>query len=84
MYKIAISRGSKTQNHSKQAISSELTIQTYQISENALYLHYKKYLSPFQSSFVNIFYVKITENVTICTKLTIQGVEKHKTIQKKQ
>ena len=59
LYKIDISRGSKTQNHSKQAISSELTIQTYQISENTLYLHDKKYLNPFQSSFVVIFYVKI-------------------------
>ena len=84
LYKIDISRGSKTQNHSKQAISSELTIQTYQISENTLYLHDKKYLNPFQTFFVIICYVKIRKNVTICTKLTFQGVRKHKIIQNKQ
>ena len=82
MYKIGSSRGSKTQNHSKQAISSELTIQTYQISDNTLYLHDKNYLSPLQTSFV-IFYVKIRKNVTICTKLTFQGVQKHKIIHNK-
>ena len=65
MYKIDISRGSKTQNHSKQAISSELTIQTYQISENTLYLVDKKNLRPFQTYFVVIFHVKIRKNVTI-------------------
>ena len=65
-------------------MSSELTIQTYQISENTLYLHDKKYLSPLQTSFVVIFYVKIRKNVTICTKLTFQGVQKHKIIQNKQ
>ena len=84
MFKIDISRGPATQNHSKQAISSELTIQTYQISENTLYLHDKKHLSPFQSFFVIICYVKITKNVTICTKLTFQGVQKQKIIQNKQ
>ena len=82
-YKIDISRGSKTQNHSKQAISSELTIQTYQISENTSYLHDKMYLSQFQTSFVVIFYVKIRKNITICTKLTFQGVQKHKIIHNK-
>ena len=65
MYKIDISRGSKTQNHSKQAISSELTIQTYQISENTLYLVDKKNLRPFQTYFVVIFHVKIRKNVTV-------------------
>ena len=84
MYIIDISRGSKTQNHSKQAISSELTIQTYQISENTFYLHDKKCLSPYQSSFVIIFYVKITKNVTISTKLEFQAIQKHKIIQNKQ
>ena len=84
MNKIDISRVSKTQKHSKQAISSELTIQTYQISENTLYIHDKKDLSQFQSTFVIISYVKITKNVTICTKLTLQGVQKHKIIQNKQ
>ena len=84
MYKIDISRGSKTQNHSKQAISSELTIQTYQISENTFYLVNEKNLSPFQTSFVVIFYVKIRKNVTICRNLTFQGVKKHKIIQNKQ
>ena len=84
MYKIDISRGSKTQSHSKQAISSELTIQTYQISEDTLYLVDKKNLSPFQTSFAVIFYVKIRKNVTICIKLTFQGVQKHKVIQNKQ
>ena len=84
MYKIDISRGSKTQNHSKQAIRSQLIIQTYQITENTLYLHDKKYLSQFQTSFVVIFYVKIRKNVTICTNLTFQGVQKHKIIQNKQ
>ena len=84
MYKIDISRGSKTQNHSKQAISSELTIQTYEISENILYLVNEKNLSPFQTSFVVLFYVKIRKNVTICTNLTFQGVQKHKIIQNKQ
>ena len=59
MNKINISTGSKTQNHSKQEISSELTIQIYQISENTSYLHDKKYLNPFQTSFVVIFYIKI-------------------------
>ena len=59
MYKIDILRGSKTQNHSKQAVSSELTIQTYQISENTLYLVDKKNLRPFQTSFVVVFYAKI-------------------------
>ena len=48
MYKIDIPRCSETQNHSKQATSSELTIQTYQISENTLYLHDKKYLTHFK------------------------------------
>ena len=78
MYKTDISRGSKTQNHSKQAISSELTIQTYQISENTLYLVNEKNLSPFQTSFVVIFYVKIRKNVTIGTKLTFQGFKNTK------
>ena len=84
MYKIDISRGPKAQNHSKQAISSELTIQTDQISENTLYLHDKKYLSLFQTSFVVIFYVKIRKNVTICTKSTFQGIQKHQIIHNKQ
>ena len=70
MYKIDILRGSKTQNHSRQAVSSELTIQTYQISEDTLYLADKKNLRPFQTSFVINFYVKIRKNVTMCTKLT--------------
>ena len=83
MYKINISWSSKTQNHAKQAISSELTIQTYQRSENTLYLVNQKNLSPFQTFFI-IFYVKIRKNVTICTKLTFQGVQKHKIIQNKQ
>ena len=65
MYKIDISRGSKTQNHSKQVISSELTIQTYQISENTLYLVDKKNLRPFQTYFVVIFHVKTRKNVTV-------------------
>ena len=84
LYKIDISRGSKTQNYSKQAITSELTIQTYQISKNTLYLHEKKYLNPFQTSFVVIFYVKTRKNVSISTKLTFQGVRKHKIIHNKQ
>ena len=84
MYKIDIPRVSKTQNYSKQAISSELTIQIYQISENTLYLIDKKNLSPFQRSFVVIFYAKIKKNITICTKLTFQGVQKQKIIQNKQ
>ena len=84
MYKIDIPRGSNTQNHSKEAISIELTIQTYQMSENTLYLHDKKYLSPFQSSLVILFYVEIGKIVTICTKFTFQGVQKHKIIQNKQ
>ena len=84
MYKIDISKGSKTQNYSKQAISSKLTIQTYQVSENTLYLHDEKYLSPFQTSFVVIFYVKIRKNDTICTKLTFQGIQKQKIIHNKQ
>ena len=84
MDRIDISRGSKAQNHSKQAISSELTTETYWIIENALYLVDKKNLSAFQASFVVTFYVKIKKNVTICTKLTFQGVKKHKIIQNKQ
>ena len=55
----------KHKNHSKQAISSELTIQTYQISENTLYLVDKKNLRPFQNYFVVIFHIKIRKNVTI-------------------
>ena len=74
LYKIDISRGSKTQNHSKQAISSELTIQTYQISENALYLVDKKNLRPFQTYFVVIFHFKIKKSVAICTKWTFQDM----------
>ena len=65
-------------------MSSELTIQTYQISENTLYLHDKKYLSALQTSFVVMFYVKVRKNVTICTKLAFQGVQKHQIIQNKQ
>ena len=65
MYKIDISRGSKTQNHSKQTISSELTIQTYPKSENTLYLVDKNNLRLFQTYFVVIFHVKIRKNVTI-------------------
>ena len=84
MYKIDIPRGSKTQNHSKQAISSELTIQTYQISENTLYLVNETNLTPLQTFFVVIFYVKIRKNVTICTKLTFQGFQQHKIIQNKR
>ena len=84
MYKIDISRGSKTQYDSKQAISSELNIQTYQISKNTLYLVDKKNVRTFPTSFVLTFYVKIKKNVTICTKLTFQGVEKHKIIQNKK
>ena len=79
-----MSRGSKTQNDLKQAISGELTIQTYQISENTLYLVNEKNLSAFQTSFVVIFYVKIRKNITICTKLTCQGVQKQNIIQNKQ
>ena len=74
MYKIDISRGSKTQNHSKQAISSELTIQIYQISENTLYLVDKSNLRPFQTYFIVIFHVKIRKNATICTKVTFQDM----------
>ena len=84
LYKIDMSRGSKTQNDLKQAISGELTIQTYQISENTLYLVNEKNLSAFQTSFVVIFYVKIRKNITICTKLTFQGVQKQNIIQNKQ
>ena len=84
IYKIDIPRGSKTQNHLKQAISSDLTIQTYQIRENTLYLHDQKYLSASQSSFVILFYVKITKNVTVCTKLTFQRVQKREIIQNNQ
>ena len=84
MYKIDFPRGSKTQNHSKQAISSKLTIQTYQISENTLYLVNEKNLSPLETFFVVIFYVKIRENITICKKLTFQENQKHKIIQNKQ
>ena len=84
MYKIDISRGSKTQNHSKQPIRSELTIQTYQISENTFYLVDKKNLSPFQTSFVVIFDVKTKKNVTICKKYTFEWVRKDKIIQNKQ
>ena len=65
MYKIDISRGSKTQNHSKQAISSELSIQTYQLSGSSLYLVDKKNLRPLQTYFVVIFHVEIRKNVTI-------------------
>ena len=50
--------GSKRQNHSKQAVSSELNIKTYYISENTLYLIDKKNLSAFQTSFVMIFMLK--------------------------
>ena len=74
LYKLEISRGSKTENHSKQEISSELTIQTYQISENTLYLVDKKNLRPFQIYFVVIFDVKIRKIVTIFTKLTFQDM----------
>ena len=84
MYKIDITRRSKTQNHSKLAISSELTIQTYQISENSLNLDNESNLSLFQTSFVVIFYGKIKKNITICTKLTFQGVQEHRIIQNKQ
>ena len=84
MYKIDIPRGSKTQNHSKQGTSSELTIQTYQITENSLYLVNEKNLSPFETFSVVIFYVKITKSITICTKLTFQEDQKHKIIQNKQ
>ena len=84
LYKIDMSRGSKTQNDLKQAISGELTIQTYQISENTLYLVNEKNLSAFQTSFAVIFYVKIRKNITICTKLTFQGVQKQNIIQNKQ
>ena len=71
-------------NYSKQTISSELTIKTYQIKENTLYLHDKKYLRPFQSSFVVIFYVKIRKTVTICTKLRFEGVQKQEIIHNKE
>ena len=84
MYKIDIPRGSKTQNHSKQAISNELSIQTYQISKSTLYLVNEKNLSPSEPFFVFIFYVKIKKNVTICKKLTFQEDRKHKIIQNKQ
>ena len=84
MYKIDISRGSKTQYDSKQAISSELNIQTYQISKNTLYLVDKKNVRTFQTSFVVIFYAKSRKNVTIWTELIFQGVQKNKTIQNKQ
>ena len=77
-------RGWKKQNYSKQGISSELTIKAYQIGENTLYLHDKKYLNAFQTFFVVIFYVKIRKNATICTKLTFEGVQKHKIIHNKQ
>ena len=84
LYKIAISRGSKTQNHSKKAISSELSIQTYEISANTLYLVNESNLTPFQTSFVVISSFKIQNNVTICKKLTFQEDQKHKIIQNKQ
>ena len=84
MYKIDIQGVQKHQIIHNKQISSELTIQTYQISENTLYLVDKKNLRPFQTSFVVIFYIKIRKNVTICTKLTFQGVQKHKIIQNKQ
>ena len=84
MYKIDIPSGSKTQNHSKKAISSELTIQIYQISANTLYLVNEKNLSPFETFFVVIFYVKIIKNVTICKKLTFQEHQKHNIFQNKQ
>ena len=72
MYKIDIPSGSKTQNHSKQAISNGLSIETYQITKNALYLVKEKNLSRFEPFFLVIFYVKIIKNVTICKKLTFQ------------
>ena len=84
MYKIHIPRSSKTQNHSKQAISNELSIQTYQIIKNTLYLVNEKNLSPCEPFFVVIFYIKIKKNVTICKKLTFQEDQKHKIIQNKQ
>ena len=84
MYKTDISRGSKTQNHSIQTISSELIIQTYEISEHTLYLLNEKILSPFQTFFIVSFYVKIRKNVTISTKLTFQEDQKHKIIQNMQ
>ena len=84
MYKIDIPRGSKTENHSKQAISSELTIQTDQISANTLYLVNEMNLSPFETFFVVLFYVKIRKNVTICKKVTFQENQKQKIIQNKQ
>ena len=83
MYKIDISRGSITQNHSQEAISSQLTIQTYQINENTLYVVDKKNLRPFQTYILVIFYVKNRTNLTICTNLTFQGVEQQKIIHNK-
>ena len=84
MYKIDVPKGSKTQNHSKQAINGELTIQTDQISANTLYLVNEKNLSPFGTVFVVIFYVKIRKNVTICKKLTFEEHQKHKMFQNEQ
>ena len=84
MYKIDIPRASKTQNHSKQAISNELTIETFQITKTTLYLVNEKNLSPSEPFFVFIFHVNIKKNVTICKKLTFQEVQKHKIVQKKQ
>ena len=84
MYKIDIPSGSKTQNHSRKAISSELTIQIYQISANTLHLVNEKSLSPFETFFVLIIYVKIKKNVTICKKLTLQQDQKYEINQNKQ
>ena len=53
------------------------------MSENTLYVVDKKNLSPFQTYFVVIFYVKRPKNVTICTKLTFQDVQKQKMIHNK-
>ena len=84
MYKIEIPWESKTQNHSRQGISSELSIQTYQISANIVYLDNEKNLSPFETFFVLISFVKIKKNVTICKILTFQKDQKHKIIHNKQ
>ena len=54
------------------------------MSKNTLYVVGKKNLSPFQTYFVVIFHVKRSKNVTICTEMTFQEVQKQKMIHNKQ
>ena len=53
------------------------------MSEITLYVIDKKNLSLFQSDFLVIFHAKSSKNVTICTKLTFQEVQKQKIIHTK-